>query len=33
MTLPAGNYRFTVRARNALGLGVSSARSNLVTAR
>jgi len=33
MTLPAGNYQFTVRARNVLGLGVSSARSNLVTAR
>jgi hypothetical protein len=34
MTLPvAGNYVFTVRARNALGLGIASARSNLVTAR
>jgi hypothetical protein len=32
MTLPAGNYRFTVRARNTLGLGTASARSNLVTA-
>jgi hypothetical protein len=32
MTLPAGNYRFTVRARNTLGLGAASARSNLVTA-
>jgi hypothetical protein len=33
MTLPAGNYRFTVRARNAVGLSPSSARSNLVRAR
>jgi Fibronectin type III domain len=33
MTLPAGNYRFVVRARNRIGLGASSARSNLVRAR
>jgi Ca2+-binding RTX toxin-like protein len=33
MTLPAGNYRFTVQTRNAVGLGAASARSNLVTAR
>ncbi len=33
MTLTAGNYRFTVQARNALGLSVASVRSNLVTAR
>ncbi len=33
MTLPAGTYRFVVRARNAVGLGVGSARSNLVSAR
>jgi len=33
MTLIAGNYWFVVRARNALGLGATSARSNLVTAR
>ena len=33
MTLPAGSYRFTVRAINALGTGAASARSNLVTAR
>ncbi|MEP6817055.1 MAG: fibronectin type III domain-containing protein, partial [Marmoricola sp.] len=32
MTLPAGYYRFTVRARNVLGLGASSASSNLVKA-
>jgi hypothetical protein len=33
MTLAAGNYRFTVRARNGLGLGAASARSQLVGAR
>jgi Fibronectin type III domain len=34
MALTAGNYRFTVQARNTRGLGVASARSlNLVTAR
>ncbi len=34
MTLPvAGNYRFTVQARNAVGDGAQSARSNLVTGR
>jgi len=33
MGLPAGNYRFVVRARNPVGLGANSARSNLVTAR
>jgi Fibronectin type III domain len=33
MTLASGRYRFVVRARNALGLGPTSARSNLVTAR
>ena len=33
MTLVAGNYRFTVRARNPVGLGAASGRSNLVTAR
>jgi hypothetical protein len=33
MTLSAGNYRFTIQARNALGLGAASAFSNLVTAR
>jgi hypothetical protein len=33
MVLPAGNYRFVVRARNAVGLGANSARSNPVTAR
>jgi hypothetical protein len=34
MTLPlAGNYRFVVKARNALGLGIGSARSNLVAGR
>lgn len=33
MTLPAGNYRFTVQAINAVGAGAQSARSNLVTAR
>jgi titin len=33
LVLPAGNYRFVVRARNAVGLGANSARSNLVTAR
>jgi manganese oxidase len=31
--LPAGNYRFAVRARNTAGLGPYSARSQLVTAR
>jgi hypothetical protein len=33
MRLAAGNYRFVVRARNPVGLGANSARSNLVTAR
>jgi len=33
MTLPAGNYRFTVVAINAAGTGVASRQSNLVTAR
>jgi hypothetical protein len=33
LVLPAGNYRFVVRARNAVGLGANSVRSNLVTAR
>ena len=33
MTLPAGTYRFVVRARNGVGLGAFSARSNLVRAR
>jgi hypothetical protein len=33
MTLKAGSYRFTVRARNGLGLGAASARSQLVGAR
>ncbi|MEP7115725.1 MAG: fibronectin type III domain-containing protein, partial [Ilumatobacteraceae bacterium] len=33
MTLPAGNYRFTVVAINATGPGVASAQSNQVTAR
>lgn len=33
MVLPAGNYTFVVRARNALGLGALSAPSELVTAR
>jgi len=33
MTLPAGNYRFTVQASNALGAGAQSGRSNLVAAR
>jgi manganese oxidase len=33
MTLAAGSYRFTVRARNGLGLGIASARSQLVAAR
>ena len=33
MTLPAGSYRFVVRARNLTGLGATSTRSNLVTAR
>jgi hypothetical protein len=32
-TLPAGNYRFVVVARNAIGQGPSSARSNQVAAR
>ncbi|MEP6817871.1 MAG: fibronectin type III domain-containing protein, partial [Marmoricola sp.] len=33
MGLPAGRYRFVIRARNAVGLGANSARSKLVTAR
>jgi Ca2+-binding RTX toxin-like protein len=33
MRLIAGNYRFTVRAGNAVGLGAFSTRSQLVTAR
>jgi hypothetical protein len=33
MTLPSGNYRFTVQAGNKAGTGPQSARSNLVTAR
>jgi Ca2+-binding RTX toxin-like protein len=33
MALPAGKYRFTVVAVNALGASAASARSNLVTAR
>jgi hypothetical protein len=33
MRLPAGNYRFVVRARNGVGLGLNSPGSNLVTAR
>jgi hypothetical protein len=33
MTLPAGNYRFTVQASNKAGSGPQSARSNLVAAR
>jgi hypothetical protein len=33
MTLPAGLYRFTVQAINAVGGSAQSARSNLVTAR
>jgi FtsP/CotA-like multicopper oxidase with cupredoxin domain len=33
MVLPAGSYRFVVRARNVAGLGPSSARSNMVSAR
>ena len=32
MTLPAGNYRFTVQAINAVGTGPASAQSNQVTA-
>jgi len=33
MTLPAGNYRFTVVAINATGTSVASGQSNQVTAR
>jgi hypothetical protein len=33
MTLPSGDYRFTVQASNKAGSGPQSARSNLVTAR
>jgi hypothetical protein len=33
MTLPSGNYRFTVQARNKVGSGPQSVRSNLVVAR
>jgi hypothetical protein len=33
MTLPAGNYRFAVRARNGVGLSAYSLSSRLVTAR
>jgi Ca2+-binding RTX toxin-like protein len=33
MTLPAGNYRFTVQAANSVGAGAQSARSNQVVAR
>jgi hypothetical protein len=33
MTLPRGNYKFVVQARNALGHGATSAKSRLVTAR
>jgi len=33
MVLPAGRYRFVVQARNGVGLGAISARSNLVSAR
>jgi len=33
MPLPAGRYRFVVRARNSVGLSTNSARSNLVRAR
>jgi Fibronectin type III domain len=33
MTLPAGNYRFAVRARNALGMSAYSTSSQVVTAR
>ena len=33
MTLRAGNYRFTVRTRNAIGWGAASVRSNRVSAR
>ena len=32
MTLPSGNYRFTVQARNKIGSGPQSTRSNLVVA-
>ncbi|MGV8909696.1 MAG: peroxidase family protein [Propionicimonas sp.] len=33
MSLPPGSYRFVVQARNVVGLGARSARSNLVSAR
>jgi len=33
MSLPPGSYRFVVQARNVVGLGAPSARSNLVSAR
>ncbi len=32
-TMVAGNYRFTVQARNVVGVGPQSVRSNLVAAR
>ncbi len=33
MSLPSGSYRFVVQARNGVGLGTASARSNVVRAR